>query len=72
MIILLPSWAVIIDESNKRLYVFCDGLNDIDVVIKKGYITKSQCCGSGSRIRCLFDPWFRDPGWAESQHPDPG
>jgi hypothetical protein len=19
-----------------------------------------QCCGSGSRIRCLFDPWIRD------------
>ncbi len=24
------------------------------------------------RIRCLFDPWIRDPGWVESQHPDPG
>ncbi len=22
---------------------------------------KNQCCGSGSRIRCLFDPWIRDP-----------
>ncbi len=22
----------------------------------------SQCCGSGSGIRCLFDPWIRDPG----------
>jgi hypothetical protein len=21
----------------------------------------SQCCGSGSGIRCLFDPWIRDP-----------
>jgi hypothetical protein len=21
-----------------------------------------QCCGSGSGIRCLFDPWIRDPG----------
>jgi len=20
-----------------------------------------QCCGSGSWIRCLFDPWIRDP-----------
>jgi hypothetical protein len=19
-----------------------------------------------------FDPWIRDPGWVESQHPDPG
>jgi hypothetical protein len=26
--------------------------------MKKG---NQQCCGSG--IRCLFDPWFRDPGW---------
>jgi hypothetical protein len=25
----------------------------------------------GSGIRCLFDPWIRDPGWVESQHPDP-
>jgi hypothetical protein len=31
-----------------------------------------QCCGSGSGIRCIFDPWIRDPGWVESQHPDPG
>jgi hypothetical protein len=22
----------------------------------------TQCCGSGSGIRCLFDPWIRDPG----------
>jgi hypothetical protein len=21
-----------------------------------------QCCGSGSGIRYLFDPWIRDPG----------
>jgi hypothetical protein len=21
-----------------------------------------QCCGSGSRIRCLFDPWIQDTG----------
>jgi hypothetical protein len=27
---------------------------------------------SVSGIRCLFDPWNRDPGWVESQHPDPG
>jgi hypothetical protein len=24
-----------------------------------------QCCGSGSGIRCLFDPWIRVPGWVE-------
>jgi hypothetical protein len=26
-----------------------------------------QCCGSGSGIRCLFDPWIRDRFF-----PDPG
>ncbi len=26
------------------------------------YICYKQCCGSGSGIRCLFDPWIRDPG----------
>ncbi len=25
-----------------------------------GFINNSQCCGSGSRIWCLFDPWIRD------------
>jgi hypothetical protein len=30
----------------------------------------NQCCGSGSEIRCLFDPWIRDPGWGKN--PDPG
>jgi hypothetical protein len=33
-------------------------------------LSRKQCSGSG--IRCLFDPWIRDPGWVESQHPDPG
>ncbi len=23
---------------------------------------KRQCCGSGSGIRCLYDPWLRDQG----------
>ncbi len=23
-------------------------------------IARNQCCGSGSGIRCLFDPWIRD------------
>ncbi len=26
-----------------------------------------QCCGSGSVIWCLFDPWIRDPGWVKNQ-----
>ncbi len=25
----------------------------------------------GSGIRCLFDPWIRDPGRVESKNPDP-
>ncbi len=24
------------------------------------------------RIRCLFDPWIRDPEWVKNQNPDPG
>ncbi len=32
----------------------------------------SQCCGSGSGIRCPFDPWNRDSGWVKNQDPDPG
>jgi hypothetical protein len=32
---------------------------------------KKQCYGSGSGIRCLCDPWIRDPGWVKSQDPDP-
>ncbi len=25
----------------------------------------------GSGIRCLFDPWIRDPGWVKNKNPDP-
>ncbi len=25
--------------------------------------SRFQCCGSGSGIGCLFDPWIRNPGW---------
>jgi hypothetical protein len=32
----------------------------------------TQCCGSGSGIRCLFDPWIRIPGWEKNQVTDPG
>ncbi len=24
------------------------------------------------RIRDLFDPWIRDPGWVKNQYPAPG
>ncbi len=33
---------------------------------------KNQCCGSGYGIRCLFDPWIRDPGIRNRCFPDPG
>jgi hypothetical protein len=38
---------------------------------KKDCITQCclQCCGSETRIRCLFDPWTRDPN---RFFPDPG
>ncbi len=35
------------------------------------YRTDSQCCGSGSGIRCLFDPWIRDQGWVKNQDLNP-
>ena len=25
------------------------------------FLFDNQCCGSGSGIRCFFDPWIRDP-----------
>ncbi len=28
-----------------------------------------QSCGSGSGIRCLFDPWIRDPGRIRDEQP---
>ena len=31
-------------------------------LIKNPRSASKQCCGSWSRIRCLFDPWIRDPG----------
>ncbi len=29
--------------------------------------SQRQCCVSGSGIRCIFDPWIRDPGWVKNQ-----
>jgi hypothetical protein len=34
----------------------------LKIFVTKLEIWKKQCCGSGSGIRCLFDPWIRDPG----------
>ncbi len=30
------------------------------------FYTDRQCCGSGSWIRYLFDPWIRNPGWVKN------
>ncbi len=34
--------------------------------------TFTQCCGSGSGIRSLFDLWIRDPGWVKILRPRSG
>jgi hypothetical protein len=34
-----------------------------------GTVPADQCCGSGSGIQCLFDPWIRI---RERFFPDPG
>jgi hypothetical protein len=41
--------------------------------VNKGYREFGffQCCGSGSGIRCLFEPWIRDTEWVKNQDPDP-
>jgi hypothetical protein len=46
-------FKIISEKSSTFLIVFngCMG----------GYLFENQCCGSGSGIRCLFDPWIRDP-----------
>ncbi len=36
------------------------------------YTFTTQCSGSGSGIRCLFDPWIRDPRWVKNQNPESG
>jgi hypothetical protein len=33
---------------------------------------KAVLPGTGSRIRCLFDPWIQDPGCVKNQNPEPG
>jgi hypothetical protein len=38
----------------------------------KQKVGSNQCCGPGSGIRCLFDPWIWDPRWGKNQDPDPG
>jgi len=53
------------DEDDRKLFV--GGLpQDASQVFQ---FLQCQCCGSG--IRCLFNPWIRDPGWIKNQDPDP-
>jgi hypothetical protein len=53
----------------------------IDLIIRQHTIIgdrTQQCCGSGSRIECFYDPWIQDPdpglGMEEFRvrDPDPG
>jgi hypothetical protein len=66
----------------KSIRIFYDALYFFDLdfifislhICTKDYSRYRQCCGSGSGIRCLFDPWILDLGsgigffWI----PDPG
>jgi hypothetical protein len=51
------SWKLLSEGHCARMYL-------------KG-LSHNQCCGSGSGIRCLFDPWIRDPGSGIGFFPDP-
>ncbi len=47
---------------NKKAQITLDKVWPTDKVSLKYFY---QCCGPGSGIRCLFDPWIRDPGWVK-------
>ncbi len=55
-------------ESGQKVGGRRPGLRQASVHIEYG----NQRCGSGCGIRCLFDPWIRDPGWVKNQDPDSG
>ncbi len=57
------------ENSSKKICQKCrDGKESWEKLLEK----QEPCCGSGTRIRCLFDPWIRDPGWVKSKDPDQG
>ncbi len=56
--------AVLREVSDKQNIVF--------YIIFKILVTTAFFGVLRIRIRGLFDPWIRDPGWVESPHPDPG
>jgi hypothetical protein len=69
------------EEEDSRLWLCelgrCKRLFTETVCLKVSFILaslvlSSQCCGSGSGIRCRFYPWIRDPGWVKNKDPDPG
>jgi hypothetical protein len=53
---ILISWYILLYTISENCYFYRK---------KKGQFGKNdiQCCGSGSGIRCRFDPWIRDPGF---------
>jgi hypothetical protein len=58
-----PEFILIIDQYNLRNVLF--KWSDLasfrnQSVVGTGYRYLNQCCGSGPRIRCLFDPEIRD------------
>ncbi len=64
--------------TNRKIDDIC---KNVGLILVKRYPTYThplsrntifQCCGYGSGIRCLFDRWIRDQGWAKNQDPDPG
>jgi hypothetical protein len=40
-------------------------LSNITPLAQRSISTPSKCYGTGSGIRCLFEPWIRDPGWVK-------
>jgi hypothetical protein len=43
-----------------------------DAMVKLHKVWSKHRCRSGSGIRCLFDPWIRDPGWVKKSRSGPG
>jgi hypothetical protein len=55
-ILLCPQYDALLNKHIK--YVQMGGKLHTGTTIT---ISRNQCCGSGSGIRYLFDPWIRDP-----------
>jgi hypothetical protein len=44
------------------VYCIVSIVNFLFSTVIQNKFMKRQCCGSGSVIRCLYDPWLRDQG----------